>query len=422
MAYKKRVEKPRREVTKRQLARWQKQRKIQRIILGAGILVIAAVLGVVGVGWYLSQYQPLHQTAIRVNDTEFDMNYYVKTLKFYTEGQSGQFVWFMADSVVEAIQQNELIKQEALKLGITVSDEAVKEEVKSRDLPVNQVSRDIVRAEMLIGKLQDEYFEQKVPVFAEQRQILAMFLESETEANEVSARLGKGEDFAALAGELSLDDFSKTEQGDLGWRPKGVLTELLGTSVVEEYVFGAEVGVVSEPVYDEAKTKWVGYWLLKVLERKEEPEETHVQAILLTSKEQAAEVKVRLEAGEDFSELAKEFSQDEVSKEDGGDLGWLSPGMMGSAIDEFVFSPEVEPGRLSEPIRDDMVATAGGYWLLKVVDIDDNRKIGDEDRDLLKAKALNEWLSALWDDPENGVESYLDDQKKQWAILQVVGG
>ncbi len=412
---------PQREVTKRQLAGWQQQRKRQRIVGGLGILVIVAVLGVVGVGWYLSEYRPLHQTVIRVNDTEFNMGYYVKALEFHARGQPVQFIPFMIEQVEENIQQNELIKQGALELGFSVSDKEVKEELESHGPPFNDVHRSIVRTQVLISKLQDEYFEQTVPVFAEQGHILAMFLESESQVDEVRTRLESGEDFAALAGELSLDDFSKTNEGDLGWRPKGVLTELLGSSIPEEYAFSAEVGVLTQPLYDESKIRQVGYWLIKVLERKGDTEEAHLQAILLASEQQADEVRAKLEAGDDFGELAKEFSQHYASKEDAGDLGWLTSGMMSTSIDEFVFDPEVELGALSEPIRDDTMVTTGGYWLLKVVDIEDNRKIGDENRDLLKAKALNEWLLALWDDPENKVESYLDDQKKEWAVLRVAG-
>ena len=66
--------------------------------------------------------------------------------------------------------------------------------------------------------------------------------------------------------------------------------------------------------------------------------------------------------------------------------------------------------------------TKGGYWLIKIVDKDDNKEIDDEDRAVLKNKALNEWALALWEDPENNVESYLDDEKKMWAIDKAVGG
>ncbi len=414
---KKKGHKPRREVTKHQLARWQQQRKRHRIILGLGILVIIAALGILGVGWYVSFYQPMRQTVITVNDTEFDMNYYIKMLKLYGKGQPSSYIQFLAGDLVAVIQRNELVQQGAINLNITVSDDAVDQALKDYEPPLIQ-DRDSVRADLLIRKLQDEYFEQQVPVFAEQRHILAMFLESESQVNEVRTRLESGAGFAELAGELSLDIFSKIGEGDLGWRPREVLTELLGTSIPVEYAFGAGVGVLSEPVYDETKIKPVGYWLIHVSDRKEDLSEAQVQAILLPSQEKVQSVRARLEAGGSFGALAEEFSQHDESKESGGDLDWISPDMMSSAFDEFAFNPEVEPGTLSEPIRDDMVVTSGGYWLLKVVDVDDNREIADEDRDLLKDKLLTEWFDRLWTD--NKVEVLLDDDMKAWAVEQAV--
>ena len=66
--------------------------------------------------------------------------------------------------------------------------------------------------------------------------------------------------------------------------------------------------------------------------------------------------------------------------------------------------------------RDDSEETTGGYWLLKVLAREDNRKIEDEDRDYLKGKALDEWITSLMDNPENTFESFLDDEKILWAI------
>jgi len=250
---------------------------------------------------------------------------------------------------------------------------------------------------------------------------MAILLESESQVDEVKARLEGGEDFAELAGELSLEELSKSEEGDLGWRPEGILTGMLGTSVIDEYAFNSEVGVLSQPIYDETIIKGVGYWLVEVLEREEDSEEAHVQAILLGSEEQARQVKSKLEAGEEFAALAGEFSQLDEAKENGGYLGWLTSGTVSPAFDEFVFN--CEPGTLSEPIRDDAIITTEGYWLLKVLDKDDNRQISDDDRNLLKAVALNDWVSSLWDDPENEIDdSYLDDEKKVWAIEKAMEG
>ena len=419
----KKREKPKREFTKRQLSQWQQQKKRQRIIIISGIFIIAAVLLVVGTGWYISEYRPLHQTVIRVNDVEFDMNYYVKVLKFYGEGQPSYFMYNLADEVVKVIERNELVRQEAKELGISVSNEEVDRELKSRDPPLSKDYRDMIRTEILAGKLLDEYFEPKVPVLAEQRHIMAMLLESESQATEVRARLNGGEDFGELAGELSLDEVSRDKKGDLGWHPKEIIAELLATSVPGEQAFSADVAVLSQPIYDEEVIKNAGYWLVKVIERDQETGEAFIKAILLGSEEQAQQVKSRLEAGENFTALAAELSQDKGSKENGGELGWLTEGMMGSDFDEFVFNPEVELNTLSEPISDEMAWTQGGYWLIKVLDRDDNREVEESDRSWLKTKALNEWVSSLWDNPNNEVDdSYLDEEKKAWALERALGG
>ena len=126
---KKKVEKPKREVTKRQLSHWQQQKKRQRIILGLGIFVVVAVLVVTGVGWYISYYQPLHQTVIRVNKTEFNMDYYIKMLKLYGEGWPIYYMDTLADEVVAVIERNELIRKGALDLGIVVSNKEVDEKL-----------------------------------------------------------------------------------------------------------------------------------------------------------------------------------------------------------------------------------------------------------------------------------------------------
>ena len=421
---KKKVEKPKREVTKRQLSHWQQQKKRQRIILGLGSFVVAVVLVVIGVGWYFGYYQPLHQVVVKVNSTEFNMDYYIKMLKLYGQGWPVQYMDVLADEVVAIIGRNELIRKGALVLGITVSDKEVDEKLKSYDPPLSKDYRAIARTELLVNKLLDRHFEHTVPVSAEQRHVMAMFLESESQADEVRSRIEAGEDFAELAGELSLDSFSKENEGDLGWHPEDVLAELLATSVPGEHAFGAEVGVLSQPVYDETDTKSVGYWLVKILERQPEPEQVHVQAVLLGSDEEAQEIKARLEAGGDFAALAREFSQHEATRENGGDFDWLSPEdvLPGASFAVWADIFELETGVISEPIRDDTVATTGGYWLLEVLAKEDDKQISDDDRDLLKAKALDDWVLSLWYDSGYEVSSYLTEEIKEWAIAKATEG
>ena len=82
------VKKPR-EVSKRQLSRWQKQARRERIIRYTGISILIAVICVVAAGIFITQFKPLFDTAIRVNDTKFNTQYYINMLKHFTAIRPG---------------------------------------------------------------------------------------------------------------------------------------------------------------------------------------------------------------------------------------------------------------------------------------------------------------------------------------------
>ena len=413
MGKKKKLEEPKREFTRRQLSQWQRQKRRQRLFLILGISVIAAVAGIIGRGWYVGQYLPMHEVVIRVNDTEFNMGYYIKMLEI-SGGNYPEYLPYLTDQVVTIIEENELIRQGAEGAGVTATNSEVDDMLKQFDHPVNQCYRDLMRAEILSGKVRDVYLDSLVPTSAEQRHIMAMFLESESQANEVRDRLKGGEDFGTLAGELSLDSLTQTQKGDLGWHPYGILSETMGTSIPDDYAFTMTVGALSQPLYDETKTKSVGYWLVKVVDKNEEEQKYKLQVMLLGSEQEAQEVITRLENGEDFATVAEELSQDSGSKDKGGDLGSVTADEINSVYKDFVIN--AEPETLSQPIKDDSVTTKGGYWLVEVLEKEDNKQIESSDRDILKAKVLDEWISSLWDNPDNKVESYLDNDKKAWAV------
>ena len=80
--------------------------------------------------------------------------------------------------------------------------------------------------------------------------------------------------------------------------------------------------------------------------------------ILVDTEEQCLQLKERIEAGEDFADIAREYSSC-PSKAQGGDLGQFGPGMMVKEFDEVVFSADVNT--LQGPGK-----TQFGYHLLEV--------------------------------------------------------
>lgn len=415
---KKKAEKPPREFTRRQLSQWQRQQRRQRITIIVGISIIVVVVLTVLVGWLLEDYLPMHQTVIRVNDTEFNMKYYIDALAVSLAGEPVENILPQAAGVAREIERNELIRQEALTIQISVSDDEAKETLNRLNIAVNDATLDMVREQLLLNRLRNEYFDNQVPKSAPQVHMMAMLLESERQAYEIRDRLENSGNFTALAEEFSLDKSVQDNKGDFGWHPESIFPSLLGSSVPVEYAFGAEIGALSQPRYDEAMSKPVGYWLVRVLERDDEAD-AQVQAVLLGSEDEALDIRARLEAGEDLAALAEEFSQSEESQKQGGELGVVSKGEMSPVLDEYIFNPDTELNTWSEPIRDDAVSTQGAYWLVKVMDRDDNRELDSEDRDYLLGKAINEWVTSLWVNPAFKIEDNLDEEKQQWAAERV---
>ncbi|MGQ7814676.1 SurA N-terminal domain-containing protein [Metapseudomonas furukawaii] len=74
------------------------------------------------------------------------------------------------------------------------------------------------------------------------------------------------------------------------------------------------------------------------------------------------QVKQRLEKGEDFSALAKEFSDDSGSAADGGDLGFAGPGVYEPAFEESLYA--LKDGEVSAPVR-----TQYGWHLIKLLGV-----------------------------------------------------
>lgn len=81
-----------------------------------------------------------------------------------------------------------------------------------------------------------------------------------------------------------------------------------------------------------------------------------------TAEQTINELSERLVAGEEFEALAREHSEDPVSAEQGGDLGWSRPGDFVGAFEEALFS--MSAGETSEPVR-----TEFGYHLIRLEEI-----------------------------------------------------
>ncbi|MEH6569639.1 MAG: peptidylprolyl isomerase [Halioglobus sp.] len=150
--------------------------------------------------------------------------------------------------------------------------------------------------------------------------------------------------------------------GDLGWRKLNDLPSLFGDVAPK-----LDVGETSEAIRSES-----GFHLINLVEKRGGEQivaQTQVRHILVKPSEilnddeafkLVEQLKTRVEGGEDFAELAKEYSGDIGSAQEGGDLGWASPGQMVPEFEKTMANTPV--GSLSEPVRSQF-----GWHLLEVM-------------------------------------------------------
>ena len=191
-------------------------------------------------------------------------------------------------------------------------------------------------------------------------------------------QIEQGADFRAIAIANSADQ-SALQGGDLGWRK---MAQLPGVFI--DAVEKLDAGEVSQPIRSAA-----GYHLIKLYERRggeEQLVEQHFARHILikpnqirdqkTTINQLNELRKRSIAGEDFSILAKEFSEDPGSALSGGELGWSTPGMFVPEFEQTMSTIAVND--ISEPF-----ASQFGWHILQVTE----RRQQDFSSEILRNKA-----------------------------------
>ncbi len=106
------------------------------------------------------------------------------------------------------------------------------------------------------------------------------------------------------------------------------------------------------------------------------------------------ELSAKIAAGEDFDSLAKIYSDDIASSEEGGSLGILTPGMFPEAFEEAVYT--LEQGQISEPVETD-----AGTHFIKVTNKIENEipslesRKADISSEIAKARATDDFASLV---------------------------
>ena len=217
--------------------------------------------------------------------------------------------------------------------------------------------------------------------------------ELKVKAQQIAQRAKGGESFAALAQSFSQAMDKGANGGEMGLRTADRYPSLFIESTV-----ALKKGDISDPIQSGA-----GFHILKVLEKKQSDMssalivQTRARHILLRTGTELTEgaarnrlltYKQRVQAGTDFAELARQFSQD-GSAQAGGDLGWASPGQFVPEFEEAM--DRLRPGQISDPL-----ISRFGAHLIQVMERREAPLSLREQREMVRSQLREKKLEELY--------------------------
>ena len=218
------------------------------------------------------------------------------------------------------------------------------------------------------------------------RQIL---VSDQNKADQLVAEINNGANFSNLAKENSKSS-NAASGGEMGWRNLADLPSLFADALKSK-----KKGYISPPLKSGS-----GYYILKLEDKRGDlvrfEEQWNVRHVLMMTtklrdetftKKELEEVRDRVLAGEDFSLLAKEFSEDPGSASRGGDLDWLSLGKTAPAFEKMM---------LESPINEisPVFESEFGFHFLQVLD----KRTEDLTEEVIKDRAYGILFARKFDE------------------------
>ncbi len=315
------------------------------------------------------QLQMADRAGIRVSDTELNAS-------FQNIAQNNQL---SLEEFIETIESE----------GESYKDlrEQVREEMIIQRVQRGRVGREVdITEQELNGFLATEGVINQLSPELFVRQIL---VSTENQALELIQKIHDGSDFAELARSNSKSN-NASQGGEMGWRNLADMPSLFAGALKNK-----KKGFISEPLKAGS-----GFYILKLEDKRGDlvkfEEQWNVRHILMMetklrdkmfTKKELEDVRNRVLAGEDFSLLAKEFSEDPGSASRGGDLDWLSLGTTAPAFEKMMLATPID--EISPVFESEF-----GFHFLQVL----NKRTEDLTEEVIKDRAYGILFSRKFDE------------------------
>jgi len=207
------------------------------------------------------------------------------------------------------------------------------------------------------------------------------------EAMKTYQRVLKGQDLDKLGKKLA-----EKESDKIAYEYIRCLYPMKRSKALENVVYMMNPGDISKPIRTPD-----GYYIVKMHSRKPNPGSIQVAHILIAVSEkatkkdkaealkQANELLIQIESGSDFAELAKEYSADIATGQNGGVLPYSVPGSLFQQFEDAAYSLS-SVGEISK-----IVETPHGYHILKLIGKKPRRSFGEEKESLIAGMSKGEY-------------------------------
>lgn len=298
------------------------------------------------------QIQRALQTGIRISDADIDQ-------ALVTLSQQNGMTVQQLRQVIEG--DGEDFAEFRRNIGEELMTERLRQRIVNGMEPITDTEVDILLASEDLGG--GEYNVSHIMVVIPDGSTPTQISEAKAKADDIYNRLTEGLDFASAA--ISYSDSQEALEGGLvGWRDLNSVPAFFADAVRD----------LRPPQFTQPIRSPAGFHILKVNDYREQRQvvikEYHARHIMVEVDELMTprlamdtiiEVKGKLDDGEDFATLAKEYSDDPTSANLGGDMGWFQPEAFGDRVYQTLMAMQV--GQTSEPFQ-----TMGGWHIMELLD------------------------------------------------------
>jgi len=367
--------------SRRQLRRWNREKRVNRFLIGGVVGVFVIVALVLGFGYLRENVLRANETAATVNGEKLTLAQVLERVKPRAAALDQQARFYQAQGLAQAATQVTLQRS---GLPDQVLDTMIEEKLVAAELAHRGIA--VSDAEVDDGVRKE---------IAEQQ----------------AMRNPTPSPTAVPGADASP---SPTMTPTAGPTPTSTAVPTLATDAFDTAYQGfLERANLTDAAYRELKRAEIARDKLrddigKNVQRTEEM--VHARHILVDNDDSLKQVQQKLAEGAPFDQVAKEHSTDPGSRDKGGDLGWFPRGQMNAPFEAAAFTQPI--GEIGQP-----VTSPNGTHIIQVLERDANHPLTAEQIEGKAATGYQAWYAGV----RNGeqVKNEMNPEGRAWVLRQV---